>query len=160
MHKLSPASSGVKRHLADYEKIAHHLDVHVGEKRLIGDFGKRRWLALAAHGSSAIDENIDAAEVAECLGYGGLDGDIISGVGHVSFQTAIRGTRDFRGGRLKCSAIPCNQGDIYAFLGKLPRDSLADAAVAASDDGDLIPELQIQRLISSFSRREQLLSGA
>ena len=38
----------VRRQLADLAKIAHHLDVHVGKKSLIGDFGKRRWLALAA----------------------------------------------------------------------------------------------------------------
>ena len=40
------------------------------------------------------------------------------------------------------------QGDIHTLLCKLPRDSLADAAVAASDDGDLVPELQIQKLTS------------
>ena len=93
-------------------------------------------------------------------GNGGLDGGIIPGVGYVSFQTAIRGTRDFPGGRLECSAIPCNQGDIYALLSKLPRDSLADAAVAASDDGDLIPELQIQGSSPPSAGREQLLSRA
>jgi hypothetical protein len=60
--------------------------------------------------------------------------------------------RDFRGGHLECSAIAFNQGDIYALCGKLPRDSLADATVAASDDGGPIPELQIQRLISSHQQ--------
>jgi hypothetical protein len=156
-----PVDPGDHQHVAS-RSAARTL---LGRRRLVKNPEKRSphrvcHRASSLIVSSAIDENIDAAEVAECRGYGGLDGSIIPGVCHVSLQTAIRGTRDFGGGRLKCSAIPCNQGDIYALLGKLPRDSLADAAVAASDDGDLIPELQIQRLISSFSRRERRLSRA
>jgi hypothetical protein len=134
-----PVDPGDHQHVAS-RSAARTL---LGRRRLVKNPEKRSphrvcHRASSLIVSSAIDENIDAAEVAECRGYGGLDGSIIPGVCHVSLQTAIRGTRDFGGGRLKCSAIPCNQGDIYALLGKLPRDSLADAAVAASDDGDLI----------------------
>jgi len=134
----------VGRHLTDGAQIAQHFDIHVGEKRLVGDLGERRRLALAAHSGGAVDENIDTTELAECLCYASLDGGIIAGVGDESLHTTIRCSRDFRGGGLKCGAIPRNQGDIHTLLCKLPGDSLPDAAVAASDDGDLIPKFQIQ----------------
>ena len=80
---------------------------------LIGDFCELWRLASAAHGGGAIDENIDAVELAEHLGYGSLDGGIIAGVGDISLHAAIRCSSDFRGGGLKCGAIPRNQGDIH-----------------------------------------------
>jgi hypothetical protein len=52
----------------------------------------------------------------------------------------------FCGSGLERGTIACNQGDLHTLPCKLPRDSLADAAVAASYDRDLIPEFQIQRL--------------
>src|SRR5262249_57890764 len=94
-----------------------------------------------------IDENIDSAEPAEHFGYAGLDGGIIAGVSDESLHTALRCSRDVRGGGFEYGAIPRNQGDIRPLCCELPGDSLTDAAVAASDDGDLIPEFQVQYLL-------------
>jgi hypothetical protein len=118
---------------------AHDLDVHVGEEWLVGDLGERRRLALAAHRGGAIDENIDTAKRVEHLGHSGLDGGIIASVGDVALHAAFRRSRDFCGGGLERSPISRKQGDIDTLLRQLPRDSLADAAVATSDDGDLVP---------------------
>jgi hypothetical protein len=103
---------------------------------------------LTTHRGGAIDENIDAAELAEHFCYGSLDGSIIASVGDISLHAAFRSSPDFRGGGLECGGIPSNQSDIHPFLRKLPRDSFADAAVAAGDDRDFISEFQIQRLAS------------
>src|SRR5262249_2443464 len=123
------------------------LDIHVGEKGFVGDFRKRRRLTLAAHGGGAIDENIDSPERPEHLGYGSLYGGIIAGVSDESLHTALRCPRDVRGGGFEYGAIPRNQGDIRPLCCELPSDSLTDAAVAAGNDGDLIPEFQVQYLL-------------
>jgi hypothetical protein len=80
----------VGRDLADCAQIAHHLDVHVGEKSLIGDFGEQWRLALTAHCGGAIDKNIDAAELAQHFCYGGLDSSIITSVSDISLHAALR----------------------------------------------------------------------
>jgi hypothetical protein len=66
---------------------------------------------VAAHGGGAIDENIDSSEPAEHLGYDSLDGGIIAGVSDESLHTALRCSRDVRGGGFEYGAIPRNQGD-------------------------------------------------
>jgi hypothetical protein len=95
--------------------------------------GEHWRLALAAHRGGAIDENINAAELAEHWAAAAFETGIIAGISDPALHPLVLARFPQR--QFERAPIACHQGHIHPLLCKLTGNSPANAAVAAPPAG-------------------------
>ena len=117
---------------------AHVLNVEVVQEILVNDgFDSTDCRSRTAWCGAAVDENLQAAELAGCIVDHRLDaGAIFYVAGERDYPSAGR-SRDLCGGCREAVLIPGDDRDVDALSRQLQCDGLADAAAAAGDQSAL-----------------------
>src|SRR5437660_1544095 len=91
--------------------------------------------------------SISASAIPCALACAATTPGVFSGIrAELQHLDAVADARDLGRGRVQRRLVAGDDGDIGALLGQLERDRLADAAVAAGDDGHLAFELEVHGL--------------